>query len=253
MTDNYERTAGVIADCHIPYQDDKAYYAALEYIKDRNPNELIILGDFLDMHKLSFWKDKPVKMTFPEEVELGKEKLTEIRKEFPDAKITFVKGNHCNRLDRYLMSKSAELFGLDGLTLSRLLDMRNLKVNYVDNIEQMTRGHQPLSVGGVTMIHSEELGRVGFSGVNLARTYLMRALCNVMAAHHHQTQSYKLRTLEGGELRSWLVGCLCNLNQSYMPHSNHNHGLAMVYWNSKARPYKPYVRNLEIVDGKVKE
>ena len=106
-------------------------------------------------------------------------------------------------------------------------------------------------MGGVTLIHSEEAGRVGFGGVNLARTYLLKTLCPVMVAHHHQTQTYKLRTLDGGEMRSWLVGGLCSLTPSYQPHVNHNHGFAMIYWNSKQRPYQPYVRNIEIKKGKV--
>ena len=58
--------------------------------------------------------------------------LEEIRQHAKGVKITFLRGNHCDRLKKYLWSEAQELSGLRALRLEELLEFDRLKINYED-------------------------------------------------------------------------------------------------------------------------
>lgn len=75
--------------------------------------EIVVMGDYLDFYCVSSHKkDASIKVDFKAEIEDGNAGLDELDKNFPDAKKTFIEGNHENRLERYINEKCPEMFGI---------------------------------------------------------------------------------------------------------------------------------------------
>ena len=47
------KKALIIPDCHIPYEDKRAYDLMLEVAKDVDPDEIVILGDYADFYAVN--------------------------------------------------------------------------------------------------------------------------------------------------------------------------------------------------------
>jgi len=254
MTDSYEKTVGIIADAHHPFAEDGAYYAAMKYLKEQQLTELVILGDFVDFYKISaYMKTENRGMSFKEEIDLDRGKLEEIRSEFPDIPITYIEGNHEERLWKHLINKSDELYDLKELTVPSLLKLKEHRIKYVANLANLVKGKEPFMRGGVVLAHGPDVIKSG-GGIHIARTYLMKAHCDIVVGHHHTPSSHRIKTLSGDSIRAWSCGCLCKLSQSFMPHNQWGHGFLILHYNSKQRPYQPYMRTIEIdKDFKIRE
>lgn len=114
----------LIPDCHIPYEDKRAWDVMMTVAKDVKPDVIVILGDFLDAYSVSSHVKDPDKrgLLLSQEVAAGNRRLDELdalgatRKEF-------VSGNHEFRLDRYIADKAPDLFGL--VSTQKLLNLHN--------------------------------------------------------------------------------------------------------------------------------
>jgi hypothetical protein len=81
-------------------------------------------------------------------------------------------------------------------------------------------------------------------GVNPARALILKAAANVVMGHVHRTSFASIKSLDGKFYKAYTTGCLCKLRQAYMPHSNSNHGFAIIQENGM-------VDNLFIENGVV--
>jgi len=119
----------LIPDCHIPYEDKKAFELMLKVAKDFKPDHVIILGDFVDMYSVSSHSKDPNRaLNLKEEIKLAKIRLAQINALKAKHKV-FVAGNHEDRLERYLMDKAPELFNL--VNIPALLDLDKFGFDYV--------------------------------------------------------------------------------------------------------------------------
>ena len=86
----------VLSDIHFPYQDDKAIKAAFDFIKT-NPVDIIILnGDILDFYDVSSFDKDPDRInSLQKEIDMATKFFKKLRTIKPDARIVFIKGNHC--------------------------------------------------------------------------------------------------------------------------------------------------------------
>lgn len=117
----YDRVV-VIPDTQWPFQDDHAEAALLEFISKNPGKRLVHLGDAADFYSLaSFRKALPPseRMYLREEVAAVRAKF----RQYADAasgydELVIIKGNHDERLDRYLELQGGELFDLVGDVLS---------------------------------------------------------------------------------------------------------------------------------------
>jgi len=100
----------LISDLHIPYHDINAITIALDYGVANNVNTIFINGDLLDFHGLSRFEHDPRKRRVKDEFDAAKSFLVTLRKTFPNALIYWLKGNHCTRYEKWLMSKVHEVF-----------------------------------------------------------------------------------------------------------------------------------------------
>jgi len=106
------RSALIIPDCHIPYENKQAYDLMLNVAYDIQPDEIVILGDFADFYwASSHGKHPDMLSTFQHEIDEVNYRLDELDFLFPDSKKRFLQGNHEYRLERYLQDKAPDFFG----------------------------------------------------------------------------------------------------------------------------------------------
>lgn len=101
----------------------------LKVAVDFKPDHIIILGDFVDMYSVSSHSKDPNRaLNLKEEVRQAKLRLQQIADLKAKHKV-FIAGNHCDRLERYLMDKAPELFNL--VNIPALLTLDKLGFDYV--------------------------------------------------------------------------------------------------------------------------
>src|ERR1700692_2903320 len=99
-SDNYEiiqagdqgARALVFSDPHIPYHSPIALQAAILYGMERKCNTVVINGDFIDFAAISQWNKDPRIRSISGELQIGKQVLKWIRKNFPNARILYKMG-----------------------------------------------------------------------------------------------------------------------------------------------------------------
>lgn len=124
------RTALIWPDTHVPYENRTAYSLALQVGRDLGSylDEIVFLGDFADFYSINGHgaKNPGLVGLLLREVECVNERFDEFDRLFPQTKKVFLEGNHEYRLQRYLVQRAPELFGLtDVPTLFKLRERFN--------------------------------------------------------------------------------------------------------------------------------
>ncbi len=118
-----------IPDCHVPYHDVKAWNLMLRAARILKPDVVVVLGDFADFYAVSSHSKNPDRAAdLKYEVGIVKEKLAELTA-LGASRNVFVSGNHCDRLERYLMDRAPALFGV--VKIPELLDLAAQGWEYV--------------------------------------------------------------------------------------------------------------------------
>lgn len=128
MTDNRLDKWLLIPDCHVPYQDKRAYALMLRAARSAGIKNVAILGDYLDFYAVSSHSKDPRKVDLGWEVEQGCVALDGLDAQFKGEKI-YISGNHEDRLARYLMDKAPELF--ETVKVEKLLGLKDRGWRYV--------------------------------------------------------------------------------------------------------------------------
>ena len=232
----------ILSDVHIPYHNIQAVTLALQYGKDKNVNGIMLNGDILDFYGLSTFEKDPRKRRFSEELEMGRQFLRTLRKEFDGVPIYYKLGNHEERYERYLRIKAPELLDVSEFRMDILLKFGELGVELIDDM-------RIVHFGRLNIMHGHEFGRSVFSPVNPARGLFTRAKESCIIGHHHQTSSHAEPSLNGDVINTWSQGCLCELHPSYMPINKWNLGFSYV---EKESDGQFTVHNHTIIKGKVR-
>jgi metallophosphoesterase superfamily enzyme len=223
----------VFSDIHLGIHDKAALIAAIQYAKQDRVENIILNGDILDSAQISRHPKHADTPKFLNEIELAKQFLEGLRSEFKDQIIYFKIGNHEDRLERYLMQNADALAGL--IDFRKLLKLDDLGIRFVESTQFM-------KVENTYIVHGHEMKVSG--GVNPARALILKAAANVVMGHVHRTSFASIKSLDGKFYKAYTMGCLCKLRQAYMPHSNSNHGFAIIQENGM-------VDNLFIENGVV--
>ena len=110
------------------------------FLRRERPDWLILNGEFQD-----FWEISSHDLTprggkdFKREIETGKKILRSFRRSLPRARITWIEGNHEFRLRKYLIQNARELYGLPGVSVPDIFDLKRLKIEYVACHELATK------------------------------------------------------------------------------------------------------------------
>lgn len=207
----------ILSDIHFPFHDVVAINTALDYAKGKGINGILINGDLFDFYKGSRFEQDPRKRGMSEEIEMGKEFLVGLKKEF-NCPVYLRYGNHDERYDKYIMLKAPELFNMDGIMLEdRLIDTG---VTIIKDKRIVKHGH-------LDTLHGHEFFGAPSQAVNPARGVFMKTLESCLIGHLHKTSSHTEMSLQGRMITTNSVGCLCYLSPEYARLNKWNHGFAI--------------------------
>jgi predicted phosphodiesterase len=227
-------------DVHIPFHSVSALTAAIEYGKKQKVDCVFLGGDIIDCFKLSRFIKDPTKRNFAEELNLFKDFMAVLDKQFPKAKKIYKIGNHEERYQSFLFEKAKELVGVEEFDLDNIIKARARNVEIIKD-KRITNFY------GLNIIHGHEFNSGFFSPVNVARGLFLRAKTSAIQGHSHQTSEHTESNMNGKITTTWSVGCLAELHPQYAPINRWNHGFAVLHKTSNGFD----VDNKRIYKGKV--
>ena len=232
----------VLSDLHVPYHDIPSITTALQYGKDHNINCIFLNGDLIDFFQISRFTNTVRRRSVQEELDLVKQFLAVLNKEFPNIPIYFLKGNHDIRIETYLAVKAPELLDCEDFKLHSLLELEKYGV-------QILEDNTLVKMGKLNVTHGHLLIRGVFAPVNSARGAFLKAKASVLIGHVHKISTHSETTITGKTITCYSTGCLCELNPLYSPFgNNYTHGFAHVVVQPNGH-YK--VRNIQLIDGQI--
>jgi predicted phosphodiesterase len=233
------QSAIIISDLHIPFHDKKAVEVTTAFIRDYQPDALIINGDLLDFWEVSsFDKDPRIGTSFKEELEMGRKYLKYLREILPNSKIKYLEGNHEFRLKKYIMKNAAELSGLEGLSVEEQLGLYGLNIEYIQLPPGLSRyDHNDLKIGDLYIGHYNIARKhAGYS----AKALMENLGVSLIQAHTHKQGLSSKRLRDGRELIAIESGCLCNLEPNYVKFPNWQHGLVVAMFKKNSPRFQVY-------------
>lgn len=235
------KRALIINDVHLQFHDIAAITTCFDYSKKEKPDVVLINGDLLDFHGLSFFLRDPRKKNFAHELELFKQFFEILQRVFK-CKVIFKFGNHEKRYQNYLYQKAGELVGVDEFELSNIIKAR------AEGIE-VVADNQIIQANELSILHGHEFGRGFFNPVNTARGLHLRAKVTALQGDSHKSSEHTETDLKGTIKTTWSVGALCGLKAEYAPYNTWNHGFAILDLDPNRVDFN--VRNYRIYKGKV--
>ena len=232
----------LISDLHIPYHDIDAITIALEYGVKHKINTIVINGDLIDLHKISRFQSDPKKRSIKQEFDATKQFLVALRQIFPNAEIYWIKGNHCSRMEKYLLQKAQEIWDDPYFHLEERLRLNEERIHLVDD-------KVLVKAGKLNITHGHHIFKGIFTPVSPARGAWVKAKQNIIVGHLHRSSHHVETDINGETTASWSLGCLCEKFPDYQPLvSNSQHGFAHII----VEPNGDFsVKNYTIINGKL--
>ena len=188
-----------VPDAHVPYHDNKAFKLVLKAIKKFAPDTLVVLGDFADFYSVSSHDKSPDRrILLNDELKAVRKALSSLERLNVPRKI-FISGNHENRLERYITTKSPELFGL--VTIPELFKLEENDWEYVPYKKHVMLGRLAIS-------HD-----YGSAGQSAHRTAATKLGSSVVIGHTHRSAMFARNTVDGKLMMSAMFGWLGDLTQ----------------------------------------
>lgn len=170
-------TTVVLPDTHAPYHHVKAVNNVLSFIRDYQPDRVLILGDLMDTKAPARWS-KGKAPEFVDSLQDEIDSATGILQTLRDGHrgpIDFLVGNHEERLTKYLEGSAPALGTLRALSLENLLGFDELGIQLRPQPYQLAPGW----LG----IHGDKLTQQGgMSGLKMARALGQ----SVVQGHSHR-------------------------------------------------------------------
>ncbi len=171
------RTILAWPDTHIPDHDRGAVESLIGFAGEFNPDSVLILGDFLDMKGPARWSRgtaEEYQTNLQADCDEGVSILDRLRTVY-DGPISYIEGNHEDRIRRYLAQYAPALRDLRALRLPELLEMDRLEIDFES---------QPLRLApGWVAIHGDKLSSYGGgSAMKMAKQFG----ASVVQGHTHR-------------------------------------------------------------------
>lgn len=160
-----------LPDCHVPFHSRKALALAIKVIKDFKPDVLVHMGDLVDFYAVSrFDKDPTKDRGLKHELVTVKHVLDRLDDLAP--RKIFITGNHCERLEKYVLKNAPALAGIVSLD-----DVLGLK----ERGWEVYPYQEPAVIGKLSFVHD-----LGYAGVNSLRQTINAYPANLIMAHSHR-------------------------------------------------------------------
>ena len=228
----------VVADIHIPFQDNLLIDLFYEFLKDEKPDYLILGGDIIDCFQLSSFRRIPLdKVGFQDELGQAKKFFKKIRDIIPEAVIYYIEGNHEFRLRKYLIDQAKELYFVPTLRLSYLLDCDKYKIIYVPCKRELNKfSHNYINFNGICIGHFDKvLKNAGYT----ARMLRDEIGISLIQTHIHRT-GMSSRTFVDGVRIGWEIGCMCQ-NPTYQTLPDWQRGFGVLFTRGSNYMFYPIV------------
>lgn len=192
-----------IYDAHVPFHDKATWRACLQVIRDERPDEVILVGDFLDVSSMS--SHPPGGWEFAklsDEVKAGEAALAELSAAAGSARITYMEGNHESRPGRTAAQRLSQVADL--LQIDELLGLREKGIRWIDEGRALKRGHLRHIHGYWTNEHH-------------AKKHLVKLLYpGVVYGHTHRPQMYSFADGDNKIRVAYGMPCMCSLDAEWM-------------------------------------
>ena len=225
----------IISDIHLPYHDDKALFAALEYGLKEDVDTIYINGDLLDFALISKHENNTTKHSVKYELDCAKIFLKGLREMFPKALIIYKYGNHDLRFDKWIRLKAPELLDIEHINLAEILGLNELSIIQLDNL-------QWAYMFDIAVLHGHELPMKS-GGINPARTARLSVNRPLIIGHFHRQSKDAGMILGKPHYYAYSSGCLCDLTPAYLPINNWVHGFILI---NEGQVYQK-----EVINGRV--
>lgn len=232
----------IINDVHLPYHDIDAITVALDWAKKEKPDAIVLNGDIIDIHQLSYFVRDPRKKDFAYELDQLRLFIGALLKTFKNTKIYYKFGNHEIRYNNFLFQKAGELVGVSEFDLINIIKGRNPEIEVISD-------KTIIRLNSLNVIHGHELGRGVFNPVNAARGLHLTAKVSAVKGDCHKTSEHTEVDLNGNIKTTWSIGALCGLHPEYLPYNSWNHGAAICDLDSNGEDFE--FRNKRIHKGKL--
>jgi len=222
--------AVIANDFHIPFHDERALLLFKLFLRRERPDWLILDGDFQDFWEISSYDQAPrTGKEFREEIEMGKRILRSFRRSLPHARITWIEGNHEFRLRKYLIQNARELYGLPGLSVPDIFDLRRLKIEYVACHELASKFTDNfIRVGSLYVGHWDKASK---NAAYAAKLLVEEKGVSLLQGHTHRFGAHARTTVDGRVLLGIENFSMCSRRQSYVSHPNWQQGFSVVYFD----------------------
>lgn len=182
-----------LPDLHIPHEIDLTGIKA--FMKDWQPDHLILLGDFMNCDPVSHWvldKKRVVEgMRLKEEYAHANRVISEFVQLCPKSRITYFIGNHENWVEQYL-DRHPEMEGLIEVE------------SHLKNIDQFIPFNETFRIGKLNFMHG--IYTNDFHAKKTSLSYM----CNMIYGHVHDVQEYSVITpIDQKAHTAKSIGCLC--------------------------------------------
>ncbi|PYV01865.1 MAG: hypothetical protein DMG26_12595 [Acidobacteria bacterium] len=184
-TSSTYQLAVIANDFQVPFHDERALLLFKMFPRREHTDWLILNGDFQDFWEISSYDLMPrTERDFQREIEIGRGVLRSFRRSLPHARITWVEGNHEFRLRKYLIQNAKELYGLPGVSVPDIFDLRRLEIEYVPCHEPATKFTDNfIRVGDLYVGHWD---RVSKHGAYAAKVLIEGKGVSLLQGHTHR-------------------------------------------------------------------
>jgi len=173
-----------VSDLQIPYHDKRVVDNLARFIKKYKPDEVISVGDEMDMQTISRWA-KATPLEFEGTIGRDRDETTRVLESLQVKHM--IRSNHTDRLFNTVMMRAPGFLGLPELELENFLRLKDIGATYHSKPYQLAPGW--------LLMHGDE-GNVqptaGATALGLAKRSGMSVVCghtHRMGLTHH-TQTY---------------------------------------------------------------
>lgn len=173
----------ILPDIQYPFHDQLMLSKIMQVIKDIQPDAIFQIGDGIDFPQVSRWSKGTAgeyAPTLQEHITGWTGVLKELRTIAPNAKISWLEGNHDLRLGEFVKTYAAPLMTLEALSIESLFKLEELGIDYVQG---------PVRIATNTYaVHGHESGGYAATPQAWETKFLKRygSERNIIFGHTHQ-------------------------------------------------------------------
>lgn len=230
MTQDHAPTQMIlfINDIHFPFEDKNCLKLILKFIAEKPFDEVVINGDMVDFPSLSskFYQAPLDPAGLDREVRLVRDFLGALRSVLPaDAKITWLGGNHEDRLWRWVERKRSNWLDLGKKATQLVMDA--LSMDTLFDLPEFDCAYHPYGIDyKVGKLHTTHGNIIRSQSAYTARGIFEKRGVSTMVGHTHRLGAH-FKTNLNGTHAVWENGCLCLLKPKYLQDPDWQQGFAV--------------------------